>query len=604
MRGLENRKYVLILIFLLPAIIFLIRLFYIQVPENQYKLEASNNVLRKVIVYPARGMIFDRNGKLLVYNEAAYDLMLIPNQVKEMDTLAFCKLIGIELNTFRERFLKAKAYSRYKASVFEKEISSRSYAEIQEKLMYYPGFYVQWRTLRKYPKPIAAHLLGYIGEVDDNIIKNNPKYRMGDYIGMSGIEKSYEDLLGGERGINFMMVDVHNREKGSYMDGKYDTLAVSGKGMHITIDSRIQEYGELLMKNKKGSIVAIEPQTGEILALVTSPSYDPNLLVGRARSKNFPVLARDSLNPLFNRALMAKYPPGSIFKLIDALVGQQEQVLFPETRYPCHGGYPLLGGKPKCHAHASPTDLRGSIRTSCNSYYSFVFRSIVDKKGYKKFEDAYTNWRNHMLSFGVGRKLGTDLPHELSGNVPTVEYYNKYFGKNGWKSSTIVSLGIGQAELGILPVQMANTMCIIANKGYYYIPHIVKQIDFKSYHNPEFTKKNFCSVDEKYFDVVIDGMEMVVQSGTAAASKIKGISMCGKTGTAQNPHGKDHSVFVAFAPRENPKIAIAVVVENSGFGGTWAAPIASLIIEKYLTDSISRPHIEERMLNANLMQIK
>jgi penicillin-binding protein 2 len=301
---------------------------------------------------------------------------------------------------------------------------------------------------------------------------------------------------------------------------------------------------------------------------------------------------------------MAQYPPGSIFKLVDALIGQHEQVLFPETRYPCYGGYPPLGGKPKCHPHASPSDLRGSIRTSCNSYYSYVFRSIVDKKGFKTFEDGYNNWRNHILSFGIGKKLGTDLPHELSGNVPTVEYYNKYFGKNGWKSSTIVSLGIGQAELGILPVQMANVMCVIANKGYYFVPHIIKKLNDKKFTNPEFIKKNYASVDEKYYDAVIDGMEMAVQAGTAAASKIKDISMCGKTGTAQNPHGKDHSVFVAFAPRENPKIAIAVVVENAGFGGTWAAPIASLIIEKYLTDSISRPHIEERMLNANLMQSK
>lgn len=602
MHGLENRKIVILFIFSLLCFIFLIRLFYLQVPDNQYKLEASNNVLRRVIIYPARGMIYDRNGQLMVYNEAAYDLMVIPNQLQPIDTLAFCKLIGISKEQFIERIHKAKKYSRYKSLVFEKEISSKSYAEIQEKLMYYPGFYVQWRTLRKYPKSIAAHLLGYTGEVDENTIKKNPKYRMGDYIGMSGIEKSYEEILGGIRGINYLMVDVHNREKGKYLNGKFDTLAVSGKSMHITIDEKIQEYGEKLMQNKKGSIVAIEPSTGEILAFITSPTYDPNLLVGRARSKNFPELAKDSLKPLFNRALMAQYPPGSIFKLVDALIGQQEQVLFPETRYPCRGGYPLLGGKPKCHPHASPSDLRGSIRTSCNSYYSYVFRSIVDKKGFKTFEEGYTNWRNHILSFGIGRKLGTDLPHELSGNVPSVEYYNKYFGKNGWKSSTIVSLGIGQAELGILPVQMANVMCIIANRGYYYIPHIIKKLNDTPYTKAEFLKKNHASVDEKYYDVVIDGMEMAVQMGTAAASKIKDISMCGKTGTAQNPHGKDHSVFVAFAPRENPKIAIAVVVENAGFGGTWAAPIASLIIEKYLTDTITRPHIEERMLNANLIQ--
>jgi penicillin-binding protein 2 len=399
------------------------------------------------------------------------------------------------------------------------------------------------------------------------------------------------------------MVDVHNVEKGSYMNGKYDTIAVAGKDLVTSLDAGLQEYGERLMQNKKGSIVAIEPATGEILCLVTSPSYDPNLLVGSVRAQNFATLAKDTIRiPLFNRALMASYPPGSIFKLLDALIGQQEGVLFPETLYPCAGGYPPMGGKPRCHAHASPSNLTGAIRTSCNSYFSYVFRSIIDSRKFSSTRDGYQHWRDHLLSFGVGKKLGSDLPYELKGNVPTVDYYKKlFFGEGRWKSSTIVSLAIGQGELGILPVQMANVMCIIANRGYCYTPHVVRSVAGDDNFRSRFKEKQHSTVDPKYFEVVVDAMHLVVESGTAAQSKIKDLPFCGKTGTAQNPHGKDHSVFVGFAPKDNPRIAIACVVENAGFGAQWAAPISSLMIEKYLRDTISRTDLEQRMLEGNLI---
>ncbi|MBL7893396.1 MAG: penicillin-binding protein 2, partial [Bacteroidia bacterium] len=441
---------------------------------------------------------------------------------------------------------------------------------------------------------------------DKAITDANPYYKDGDYIGISGIEKSYEEELRGKKGVKIMMVDVHNREKGSFMNGIYDTLSLPGKGLTCTLDRELQRYGELLMQTKFGSAVAIEPSTGEILALVTSPTYDPNLLVGRARSKNYAKLALDTIAvPLYNRALMASYPPGSTFKLIDALIAQQEGVLNPETRYPCARGYPPLGGKPKCHPHSSPLALYESISHSCNSYYSYVFKSIVDNDKYHSTTEGFEAWRNYALSFGVGRKLNTDLPNELRGLVPTVKYYDKVFGKGSWKSSTVISLGIGQAELLITPLQNANVVATIANRGFYYIPHIIKAINNNPNHPKfqRFKQKQFPLVtDTAYFNNVVRGMAFTVESGTAASVKIKDITMCGKTGTAQNPHGKDHSVFVAFAPRDNPKIAVAVLVENAGFGAAWAAPIASLMIEKYIRGYITRPDMEKRMFEGNLIE--
>ncbi len=600
----SERKYFVSGIFVSVGIIFLIRLFYIQILDDEFKLSASNNVLRYETQYPARGLVYDRNGKLLVYNQAVYDLMVVPKQVKSIDTAGFCAIIGITRGDFIKKLRKAKAYSPVKPSLFEKQLSAETYAAFEEKMYKFPGFFVEKRTLRKYPRPIAAHLLGYIGEVDDKLTASNPYYRSGDYVGISGIEQSYEKELRGKRGVKILMVDVFNRPKGSFRNGDYDTLAVAGVNLTSTLDAELQEYGEKLMQNKMGGIAAIDPSTGEILALVTSPSYDPNLLVGRVRTDNYKQLLGDTLKPLFNRALMAYYPPGSTFKLINGLIGQQEKLVYPETRYPCVRGYPPGGGKPACHPHPAPLDFKESIQYSCNSYYTYVFRSIIDNNKYHSTEEAFQAWRDYVLAFGIGVRLHSDLPYELPGNVPTIKYYNKYFGKGHWKSSTILSLGIGQGELGVTPLQMANVIAVIANRGFFYVPHIIRNIDDSAenrIHSGKFSEKHYVPVDEKYYDRTIEGMYAVVESGTAANSKIKGIPFCGKTGTAQNPHGKDHSVFLAFAPKDNPRIAIAVLVENAGFGASWAAPIASLMIEKYLTDSVSRPELDARMKEANLL---
>ncbi|MCX6291406.1 MAG: penicillin-binding protein 2 [Bacteroidetes bacterium] len=597
----SGRKNVILFIFFSVGIIFLLRLFYIQIIDDSYLRSAHGNVFRNVTEYPARGFIYDRHGALLVYNAPVYDLMIIPKQAKGIDTAEFSKLLGITVEGYSERFRKARAYSPVKSSIFEKQISAETYATLQEKLYRFPGFFVQPRTLRKYPEPIAAHLFGYIGEVDSATTAKDRYYKEGDYIGKSGIEQSYESTLRGKRGTRTMVVDAFNREKGSYQNGKYDTLAIPGKSITLSLDANLQRYGEELMKNKVGGMVAIDPQTGEILALVSAPSYDPNLLVGRERTGNYAMLLQALTKPLFNRALMAYYPPGSTFKLINDLIGEQEGVLFPNTSYYCDGGYHMGSQTVKCDARHGSLNLEAAIAHSCNTYHCYVFRSIIDQKKYGSSEEAYQSWRNHVLTFGIGKRLNSDLPQELKGNVPSVEYYDKYFGKGRWKSSTVVSLSIGQGELGITPLQMANTMCIIANRGYFYVPHIIRQIGDSAGTQKRYSEKNYTDIDPKYFDIVQNGMESVVESGTAAASKIKGITVCGKTGTAQNPHGKDHSLFVGFAPRENPKIAIGIMIENGGWGAEWAAPIATLMMEKYLTDTILRPEIEKKMLEGVIL---
>jgi len=607
MNVLSDRKYVIIAAFLLSGFIFISRLFYIQIIDDSYKLDARNQAFRYITIFPPRSYVYDRNFKLLVYNEVAYDLMVIPKNVRDFDTVEFCNLVGITKETFIKKMRKAiqAPNSPRKQSVFEKQISPKDYAYIQERLYRFSGFFVQPRTLRKYPRKIAAHMLGYIGEADKKTTEKDPYYNEGDYLGVSGIEKTYEKVLRGKKGLKIMMVDVNNREKGSYMNGLYDTAAIPGKFLTTTIDADIQAYAEQLMQNKIGSLVAIEPSTGEILALVTSPTYDPNLLVGRVRNKNFTLLLADKLgNPLFNRATMASYPPGSTFKLIMALIGLHEGVLNAETRYPCARGYPPLGGRPKCHAHPSPLDLNGAIGTSCNSYFSYVFKSVIDNKKYRDTYAAYANWRDIVLSFKMGTKTGSDIANELNGNVPSIKYYDKVFGKGSWKASTVISLGIGQAEMGVTPLQNANLVTIIANKGWFYTPHIVKEIGGNSNDSllAKFKIKYYTKItDTSVYNVVIAGMAKAVESGTAGGLKIDSIPYCAKTGTAQNPHGKDHSVFVAFAPKNNPKIAIGILIENAGFGATWAGPIARLVMEKYLKGHITRPDLEKRMLEADLI---
>jgi penicillin-binding protein 2 len=607
MNQLSERKIVIVGVFILVGLAFITRLFYIQVIDDTYKLAAINQAFRPTTEFPLRGYIFDRNNKLLVYNEAAYDLMVLPKNVKNIDTVDFCSLLGIEKDAFIKKMKKAvqAPNSPRRESVFEKQLSPRDYAALQERLYRFPGFWVQSRTLRKYPMKIASHMLGYIGEADKAMTEKDHYYKEGDYLGISGVEKTYEKVLRGKKGKRIMLVDVNNRDKGSYMNGIYDTAAIPGQPLTSTLDADLQLYGEMLMLNKIGSVVAIEPQTGEILALVTSPTYDPNLLVGRERAKNFGKLYLDTIGvPLFNRATMASYPPGSTFKLMMALIGQQDGVLTPNTKYPCSRGYAPMGGHPKCHPHSSPLDLTDAIGHSCNSYFSYVFKSVIENKKYHGTEEAFTAWRDNALSFCIGKKTGSDLANELRGNLPSIKYYDKVFGKHSWKASTVISLGIGQAELGITPLQNANVVAIIANRGWYYTPHIIKAIG----NNPNdttlnrFKTKHFTTItDTSIYANVIQGMSDAVQSGTAAALKIDGVDFCAKTGTAENPHGKDHSVFVAFAPKYNPKIAIAVLVENAGFGASWAGPIASLMMEKYLTGKIKRPELERKMFEGDLI---
>jgi penicillin-binding protein 2 len=596
-----NRKYIIMALIVLASLVLIIRLFIIQVVKDSYRLSADNNVLRYVTQYPARGLIYDRNGELIVFNQAAYDVMVIPAQTSKIDTSAFCNLLGITSDLFRDRIRAAVNYSRRAPSVFLKQISDETYARLQEKMFMFPGFYVQPRTLRKYSKPVASHILGYVSEVDEGLIKKDPYYKLGDYIGKSGIEEAYEKELRGRRGVKIFLVDVYSRIKGSYADGAMDTLAVQGADITSGIDLNLQEYGELLMKNKRGSIVAIEPKTGEVLTLVSSPNYDPGLLVGRIRSDNFANLSADTVKPLFNRALMASYPPGSTFKPLNGLIALQEQVISPSTLFGCSNGYLFVG----CHSHASPLNLSEAIMISCNSYFCQAYRRILENPKYLSVSSAYEKWKGYLNEFGFGNKLGTDFVNELSGFIPAVSYYDKYYGKNRWKALTIISMAIGQGEVGTTPLQMANMTAAIANRGYYYTPHVVKSLGADGYIDPRYTTKHSISIDSVNFEEIIKGMEAAVNGGagkTAGIAAIKDIIVCGKTGTAQNPHGKDHSVFVAFAPKDDPKIAIMVVVENAGFGATFAAPIASLMIEKYLKGDISNKEREQSILNLNLMK--
>jgi penicillin-binding protein 2 len=599
----SDRKYVISAIFIGLISIFLIRLFYIQVIEDRYKLAANDNALRHKIEYPERGVIYDRNGKILVYNEAAYDLMVIPKRVKKIDTLDLCKLLDITKEDFIKKLkeLKGKKFSSFRPEIFENELSLETYATLQEKLYKFPGFFVQARTLRKYPLKIASHALGYVGEVDENLIKDNPYYRMGDNMGLSGVEKSYEIPLRGQRGVKIVMVDVYNREKGSFEDGRYDTASVLGRSLTSSIDAELQQYGEQLMQNKIGAIVAIEPQTGEVLSIVSSPTYDPNLLVGRVKSKNYRRMLLDTLKPLYNRATMAKYPPGSTFKLVNALIGQQEGVINGSTLFSCSRGFHFGGLTVGCHPHASPVNLLFSITTSCNSYYCNTFKNILQK--YPKTQIGFTVWRNHVLSFGIGKKFPVDLPQESKGNVPSVKYYDKYHGAGRWNAITVISLAIGQGEMGVTPLQMANYCATIANRGWFYPPHVIKKVEGGTI-DTLYKRKHYTTVNRRYFEPVVEGMRNVILNGTGRIAQLDSLTICGKTGTAQNPHGKDHSIFICFAPMNNPKIAIAVYVENAGFGATWAAPIASLMLEKYLRREVKRPEMEKRILDANLLPKK
>ena len=599
MKKYENRTYIIGGFFGVVILIFIIRLFSIQVIDDSFKTSSENNVIRKQTDYPRRGLIYDRNKELIVYNEAAYDLMITPKQATFLDTALICSLLEIDTLNLLKRIEKASNYSMYKASVLMKQISVETYTKLQENMFLMPGFFVQTRTLRKYPYSTASHLLGYVGEVNQRIVKSIPYYKEGDYIGVSGIEKAYEDKLRGQKGVKLLLKDVHNNIKGSFNDGKFDIKSKPGKDLQSSIDIFLQNYGESLMKNKRGSIVALEPSTGEILCLVSSPNYDPNILVGRKRSENYLILNEDTINkPLFNRASLAQYPPGSTFKLINALIGLQEKVIYSGSKFNCDEGY-VYGEekrKMKCHPHRSPLNLIESISNSCNAYFCNVYRSIIEK--YPNTYEGYDVWRNYVTSFGLGNWLNNDLPTGQKGFVPTPNFYDRIYGKNRWKSLTNLSLSIGQDALLTTPIQMANMTAAIANRGYYYTPHIIKSIENDSI-DDRFRKPIRTKVDSSLFEIVIKGMQEVVEDeelGTSNIAKMENITVCGKTGTAQNPHGEDHSIFIGFAPKDKPKIALAVYVENGGWGSTWAVPIASLMIEKYLNDTIERDWLEKKIV--------
>lgn len=609
MFSLNGRSALIAAAMILVALTIVVKLFFIQILDNTYKMSADSNSRRKEVQYPSRGLIFDRNGKLLVSNQAVYDLMIVKREVHNLDSAAFCRSLGIDMPTLRRLFanlqrdIRSRRASSYKPAVFIKQLSGEQYAVFQEKLHLFSGFYAQRRTLRKYEYPAAAHVLGYVGEVNDAIIKRNSYYEMGDYIGIGGIESSYEEQLRGRKGVKYYMVDVLGRNKGSFRDGEFDTLAVSGSNLTLSVDIDLQMYGEKLMEGKTGSIVAIKPQTGEVLAMISAPGYDPSLLVGRARSVNFPLLSNDPTKPLFNRAIQAWYPPGSTFKTINALIGLQEGVITSETRYPCSMGYTVGRFHLGCHSHASPLDLRQSIQHSCNGYYCYVLRAILDNRKYESVCQSLDAWKDYLVKFGLGYRLGVDIANENRGFVPNSDYYTKNKGPR-WTSLGVISLAIGQGELLLTPIQMANVAAIIANRGTFYTPHVVHKIE-DSVIDDRYRTLHHTGIDPEYFDVVKDGMEMAVWSewgGTARVARIDSVKICGKTGTAQNPHGKDHSIFMAFAPKDDPQIAIAVYVENAGFGASWAAPIASLMVEKFIRGGISpqRSYLEKRILETKL----
>lgn len=603
--NLKDRKDVIIGSMIIIFIIYVLQLINLQILNPEYKQHADSNAFLKKTKFPARGLIYDRNGKLLVYNKPAYDVMVIMNEVQEFDTLDFCHATNItkdKLEKLIKRMKNERGYSKYTPQVLISQLSIEEFAILQEKLYKLPGFYIQDRTLREYTYPCAAHALGSVGEVSQRDMDNDPYYSRGDYAGKNGVEKYYEKTLRGEKGYEILLRDARGRLKGKYQDGKLDKASVPGKNIELSIDIELQAYGEKLMRNKIGSVVAIEPQTGEILALVSSPNFNPSDLVGRQRGENFKRLNNDPLKPLLDRPLMARYPPGSTFKVVNSLIFQQEGIITPETRYPCHHGFVFGGLTVGCHGHPSPLDMRHSLQTSCNGYYCWGLKAMMDNKKYKNVQDAFETWKKDVVSFGFGYKTGVDFPNENRGFIPNAEFYNKRYGERGWKGLTIISIAIGQGEIIATPIQLANYASAIANQGYWITPHIVRKIEGEQIAD-SLLEKHVTNVDKKYFAASIDGMEMAVKGGTARVAQMDSITVCAKTGTAQNPHGKDHSIFMAFAPRENPRIAIAVVVENAGFGATWAGPIASLMMEKYLNGKISpgRKALEDRMVNANLI---
>ncbi|MCU0349386.1 MAG: penicillin-binding protein 2 [Flavobacterium sp.] len=602
------RKGLLPAVIILSALVILIRIFYLQVIDEELKLKAENNAIKKVFDFPERGYIYDRNGKLLVANQPSYDIMVVPREIKNIDTLEFCNLLGITKEYFTKQIEKSKIYSPRLPSVFLSQLNKKEYAAFQEKERKFEGFYVQKRALRDYQVDYGANIFGFITQVNQGIIDKNPYYNSGDLIGKQGVEQEYEEILRGVKGVKYLLRDKHNKIIGPYQEGRFDTIAQQGNDLTLTIDAELQKYGTELMINKRGGIIAIEPKSGEILALISAPTYDPSLLVGRQRSKNYTNLYQDSIaKPLYDRSLQAEYPPGSPFKIITGLIALHEEVIDENTGFVCnHGFFYARGAFMRCH-DSGVSRLNNGIYNSCNTYFASIYRKTIEK--YKSPGYAVDNWSKHVKSFGLGEFLGTDMPIGRKGLVPDTKFYKKRrnYNPDQIRSSYIISNAIGQGEVLTTPIQLANVMAAVANRGYYYTPHIVKDIKDKKI-DKKFVTKHQTTIDPKHYEPVIQGLADVYNFGTASRLKVKDLEICGKTGTAENKirvagktyQLKDHSIFVAFAPKDNPTIAIAVFIENSGFGATWAGPIATLMLEKYIKGEISRKDLEDRMLNGSL----
>ena len=605
------RTLLLHFIILVVGLVFITRLFYLQIYDSSTESLAADNAIKIIYDYPNRGFIFDRNGELLVENQPSYDVMAIPRDLQSFDTVEFCEILKIKKTTLLRKLAKAKVFSPRLPSVIVPQLTKDEYAALQEKMRKYTGFYIQKRSLRNYRTKNASNILGYIAEVNNRIIASNSYYNSGDLIGMQGVEQQYEHTLRGVKGVKYIQKDRFNRDLGPFKEGKFDTLPLRGQDITLTLDSKLQEYGEKLMQNKRGGIVALEPKTGEILALVTAPNYEPDLLVGRKRSANFTKLYYDTIaKPLFDRGLQGEYSPGSPFKTITALVGLQEGVLNLEDKVTCRRGYVYGKYKRKlgCHAHPGPLNLIPGIAYSCNAYFANAYRKIIEK--YDRPQDGITQWRKHVTSFGLGNYLGYDLPVGKSGLIPDSTYYNRnyQYPKYKWYATNTLSNSIGQGEVLATPIQLANMTAAIANKGYFYTPHVIKNIYGRPIQNENYTVPKATTINREHFEPVIEGMHQVFTNGTASFLQVKGIDICGKTGTAENfvkIDGKrmqltDHSIFIAFAPKENPKIALAVFVENGYWGARYAGRISSLMIEKYLKNSVSRKDLENWIFSHSL----
>lgn len=607
--SLAMRYWVICGIVIASVASMVIRVGYLQLVDDTYIDRSRSYAISKTLLYPSRGMIYDREGRLLVHNEGTYDLLVTHSQLDaDMDTMKLCKLLGITKPIFEANITKDwkdPRFSRHTPFVFLDKVPTPAFLSVREILYEFPGFEFQSRNIRTYPYPHAAHVLGYIGEVSPEIVEQaDGAYLPGDYIGMAGLERSYEKQLRGEYGVQYHLKDNLGRTVGSWKQGAQDRPPVSGKDIECTIDIELTKYIESLMLNKKGSVVAIEPATGEILAMVSSPFYDPNLLtISPARSEAFRTLQADTLKPFFDRSIMAKYPPGSIFKAIVALIAFQEGVSRPDRQIGCAGAYHYKDESWKCHAHWPANNIQIALAVSCNTYFFTLVREILDKFGMKEVRKGLLLFNEYLNAFGLGRKLGVDIPNEKSGFLPTPEYYDQLYKKRKWLSPTIMNIGIGQGEIQLTTLQMAHLAAILANNGRFYYPHLLKKFKGDSMAiDPRFITPYEVPIDKKFFSPVIEGLNQVIRYGTASSSYIPGINLCGKTGTSQNPHGKDHSVFFGFAPKENPRIAIAVYIENAGFGGDFAAPIGSLIIERYLKGAVSleRQFLEQRMMQLNI----